>query len=214
MPDQPKTQERAKLTGKDNYGTWSTSTEVALMTHKAWKVINGKEPPTPESFENDSKSLDAACKEWLLETLEKDEVTTQKITANRKKFKKHLADVHEQWEELNDIAVGEIYNSCIQSVQVLIGKKKNAAEIWKQLESSFSVSGFASDEHTWAECPKNPKSDNYIADDDEKRNKQKDNEAKTTTLSLEGIPSDLLTQLEARWAQHGSVMAVTAAANI
>jgi hypothetical protein len=29
-----------------------------------------------------------------------------------------------------------------QSIQLLIGKKKNAAEVWKQLESSFAVSNF------------------------------------------------------------------------
>ena len=340
MPDQIKIQKRTKLTGKDNYGTWSTSTEMALMRHKAWKVITGEKPPTPESYE-DTEKLDAACKEWLLETLEDQEVTTQKVVANRKKFKKHLADELEQWEELNGIALGEIYDSCTHSVQMLIGKKKNAADIWKQLKNSFSVCGFASveqhiltaqeltyssckslqdfinrlttakehlealsvilpqsfyivqllrglgqpfqswarevrhrdldtldydalcaetfseeqsikrsetesnfnrgsamstngigkgkgkdskekksgqeqkywkcrthktDGHTWAECRSNPKSENYV---DDKQKDKKDNQAKANNLNLEGISSDLLTELEARWVQRGSALSTT-----
>jgi hypothetical protein len=35
---------RPKLTGEDNYGTWSVSTEMALMKLKAWKVIDGEVP--------------------------------------------------------------------------------------------------------------------------------------------------------------------------
>jgi hypothetical protein len=356
MPDQIKIQKRAKLTGKDNYGTWSTSTEMALMRRKAWKVITGVPPPTPESFgDKDTEKLDAACREWLLETLEDNEVTSQKVTANRKKFKKHLAAEYEQWEELNGIALSEIYDSCTQSVQLLIGKKKNAAEVWKQLKNSFSVCGFASveqhiltaqdldysgckslqefinrlttakehlealsvflpqsfyivqllrglgqpfqswarevrhrnldtldfddlcaetfaeeqsikrsetqsnsnrgsamstqkdknkgkdskkknksgqdsdqdfkywkcrthktDDHSWAECRTNPKSENYVPDDKKDKQKKKDNEAKATTLNLEGIPPDLLTQLEARWVQQGSALttATTTTASI
>lgn len=53
---------------------------------------------------------------------------------------------HNPWDELNGIALSEIYDSCTQSIQLLIGKKKSAAEVWKQLESSFAVSGFASAE--------------------------------------------------------------------
>jgi hypothetical protein len=68
----------------------------------------------------------------------------QKVTSNRKKFKKHLTDEYELWEELNGTALSEIYESCTQSIQLLIGKKESAAEVWKQLESSFAVSGFAS----------------------------------------------------------------------
>ena len=129
MPDQQiKTQKRAKLTGKDNYTTWSVSTKIALKQLKAWKVIDGQRPETPESFE-DTELLDTACKEWLLETLEDNEVTTQRVVSNRKKFKKHLTAENEQWEELNDIALGEIYDSCSQPIQLLIGKKNNAANI-------------------------------------------------------------------------------------
>jgi len=39
---------RARLTGKDNYGTWSVSTEMALKKLKAWKIINGVTPVTPD----------------------------------------------------------------------------------------------------------------------------------------------------------------------
>lgn len=46
--------------------------------------------------------------------------------------------------ELNAIALSEIYDSCVRSIQLLIGDKRNAAEVWKQLQSSFVVSGFAS----------------------------------------------------------------------
>ena len=96
MPDHQKNQQkRAKLNGKDNYVTWSVSTKIALKQLKAWKVIDGERPSTPESLE-DTEKLDAACKEWLLETLEDDEVTPQKIVANRKKFKKHLTAEYKQ----------------------------------------------------------------------------------------------------------------------
>jgi hypothetical protein len=135
---------RSRLTGKDNYGTWSVSTEMALKRLKAWKVINGEVPVAPDFYDDDPQELNAACKEWLLETSEEDDVSTQKVTSNRKKFKKHLIAQHEQWEELNGVALSEIYDSCIPSIQLLIGKKKSAAEVWKQLESSFAVSGFAS----------------------------------------------------------------------
>jgi gag-polypeptide of LTR copia-type len=135
---------RSKLTGKDNYGTWSVSTEMALKKLKAWKVINGEAPVAPDFYDDDPQALNAACKEWLLETYEEEEVTLQKISSNRKKLKKHLTDEYELWDELNGIALSEIYDSCTQSVQLLIRKKKSAAEVWKQLESSFAVSGFAS----------------------------------------------------------------------
>jgi hypothetical protein len=46
---------RSKPTGKGNYGTWSTSTEMALMRLKAWTVISDEPPPSPESFESNSK---------------------------------------------------------------------------------------------------------------------------------------------------------------
>jgi hypothetical protein len=35
-----KLKQRSKLTGKDNYGTWKISTEMALNKLKAWRVIN------------------------------------------------------------------------------------------------------------------------------------------------------------------------------
>jgi hypothetical protein len=35
---------RVKLTEKDNYGTWSVSTEMALKRLKAWKVIKDIAP--------------------------------------------------------------------------------------------------------------------------------------------------------------------------
>jgi hypothetical protein len=106
------THKRARLTGKDNYGTWSVSTEMALKKLKAWKTINGVTSVTLDFYNDDVAAQDAACKEWLLETYEDAEVTVQKVIANRKKFKKHLADEYEQWEELNGIALSEIYDSC------------------------------------------------------------------------------------------------------
>jgi len=122
---------------------WSVSTEIALKMLKAWKIINGVTLVTPDSYDDNPEALNAACREWLLETLEEDEVTTQKVTSNRKKFKKHLTDEYELWKELNGIALSEIYDSCTQSIQLLIGKK-NATDVWKQLKSTFAVSGFAS----------------------------------------------------------------------
>jgi hypothetical protein len=136
---------RAKLTGKDNYGTWKVSTEMALKSLKAWKTITGTPPVAPQVYyDDDTAARDEACREWLLETLEDAEVTTQKVAANRKKFRKHLTEQYDLWEELNDLALAEIYNSCIQSVQLLIGNKTNAADVWKQLKNNFAVSGFAS----------------------------------------------------------------------
>jgi Zn-dependent oligopeptidase len=76
------THKRARLTGKDNYATWSVSTEMALKKLKAWKIINGVTPVTPDGYDDNPEALNAACREWLLETLEEDEVTTQKVTSN------------------------------------------------------------------------------------------------------------------------------------
>jgi hypothetical protein len=111
-------QKREKLTGKENYGTWKTSTEMALMRLKAWKVITDDAPVTPDSYDDDPEALSVACKEWLLETHGDHEVTAQKVTANRKKFKKRLSNEHEQWREPNIItqtrsitAVPAPYNS-------------------------------------------------------------------------------------------------------
>ena len=90
MSDQQiKTQKRVKLTGKDNYNIQSISTKIALLQLEAWKVIEGERPKISELFQN-IKLLDEAYKEQLLETLEDNEITTQKIVANRKKFKKYL----------------------------------------------------------------------------------------------------------------------------
>jgi len=69
-------QKRSKLTGKNNYGTWSVSTEMALKKLKAWKVINGEAPVVPDFYDDDAQALNAACKEWLLETYEEEEVTS------------------------------------------------------------------------------------------------------------------------------------------
>jgi hypothetical protein len=63
---------------------------MALKKVKAWKVINGEAPVAPDFYDDDSQALSAACKEWLLETSEEDDVGTQKVASNRKKFKKHL----------------------------------------------------------------------------------------------------------------------------
>jgi len=108
---------------------------------KAWRVINEEAPVKPDLY--DDAVLDAACKEWLLETLEEEEVTEQKVISNRKKFKKHLVVEYREWQELNGIALSEIYDSCSHSVQILIGENCVVAEVWKQLKSCYSVSGYA-----------------------------------------------------------------------
>jgi hypothetical protein len=82
---------RAKLTEKDNYSTWSVSTEMALKRFKAWKVIKDAAPAQPDFYDDDAKARDTACRDWLLETLEEAEVITQKVTANRKKFRRHYS---------------------------------------------------------------------------------------------------------------------------
>jgi hypothetical protein len=55
----------------------------------------------------------------------------------------HICE-YEQWERPNGIALSEIYDSCVQSIQLLVGKKKSAVEVGKPLGSSFAVSGLAS----------------------------------------------------------------------
>ena len=82
-------QQRSKLTGKDNYGTWRISTEMALNKLKAWRVINEEAPVKPDFYKSDA-ALDAACKEWLLETFEEEEVTGWKVISNRKKLRRKL----------------------------------------------------------------------------------------------------------------------------
>jgi hypothetical protein len=67
---------RAKLTGKDNYGTWSVSTEMALKRLKAWKVIKDAAPVQPDFYDDNTETRDTACKDWLLETFEEAEVIT------------------------------------------------------------------------------------------------------------------------------------------
>jgi hypothetical protein len=62
---------------------------MALNKLKAWRVINEGAPVKPDFCDNDDTALDTACKEWLLKTVEESEVTPQKVTGNRKKFKKH-----------------------------------------------------------------------------------------------------------------------------
>jgi gag-polypeptide of LTR copia-type len=65
------------------------------------------------------------------------------LRRSRKKFKKQLAVEYREWQELNGIALSEIYYSCSHSVQILIGENRVAAEVWKQLKSCYSVSGYA-----------------------------------------------------------------------
>jgi hypothetical protein len=98
----------------------SISTEMALNKLKAWRVINEEAPVKPDFYDNNDTALDAACREWLLETIEENGVTAQKVTSNRKKFKKHLAVEYRGWQELNGIALSEIYDSCNHSVQILL----------------------------------------------------------------------------------------------
>jgi hypothetical protein len=100
---------------------------MALNKLKAWRVINEEAPVKPDLY--DDATLDAACKEWLLEMLEEEEVTGQKVISNRKKFKKHLAVEYREWQELNGITLSEIYNSCSHSVQILISENRIAAEV-------------------------------------------------------------------------------------
>lgn len=87
------------------------------------RVINGEAPVAPDC-DDDPQALSAACKEWLLETGDEDDVSTQKITSNRKKFKKHLICEYEQWERLNGVALSEIYDSCAQSIQLSVGRRR------------------------------------------------------------------------------------------
>jgi hypothetical protein len=44
-------------TGKDNHGTWSVSTEIALKKLKAWKVINGEGPVALDFYDDDPRAL-------------------------------------------------------------------------------------------------------------------------------------------------------------
>ena len=46
---------------------------MALDKLKAWRAINEEAPVKPDFY--DDAALDAACKEWLLETFEEEEVT-------------------------------------------------------------------------------------------------------------------------------------------
>jgi hypothetical protein len=118
---------------------------MALKKLKAWKIINGVTPVTPDGPRWQSWGAQRRLQgmaSWNTRRRRGDH--TQKVTSNRKKFKKHLTDEYELWEELNGIALSKIYDSCTQSIQLLIGKKKDAIDVWKQLESSFAVSGFAS----------------------------------------------------------------------
>ena len=61
---------------------------MALNKLKAWRVINEEAPVKPDLY--DDAALDTACKEWLLETLEEEEVTGQKVISNRKKLRRKL----------------------------------------------------------------------------------------------------------------------------
>jgi hypothetical protein len=64
------------------------------------KVINGEVTVAPD-FYDDAQVLNTACEEWLLKTYE-EEVTLQKVTSDRKKFKKHLTAEHELWKSLTE----------------------------------------------------------------------------------------------------------------
>jgi hypothetical protein len=81
---------------------------MALKKLKAWKVINGEAPVALDFYDDDPQALSAACKDWLLETSDEDDVSTQKVTSNRKKFEKHHIYEYEQWEGLNGVALSEI----------------------------------------------------------------------------------------------------------
>jgi hypothetical protein len=56
-------QRREKLIEKENYGTWKTSTKMAQMRLKAWKVITDDTPLTPDFYDNDPEARSIACKE-------------------------------------------------------------------------------------------------------------------------------------------------------
>jgi hypothetical protein len=78
----------------------------------------------PDFYDDGAQVLNADCKKWLLEAYEEEEVTLQKITSNHKKFKKHLTDEYELWEQLNGIALSEIYDSCTHSIHPTIDWKE------------------------------------------------------------------------------------------
>lgn len=66
MADTEKTVwKRSSLTGKDNYGTWSVSTKIAVKKLKAWKIINGEALVALDFYDDDPQVLSTACKEWL-----------------------------------------------------------------------------------------------------------------------------------------------------
>lgn len=46
---------------------------MALNKLKAWRVFNEEAPVKPDFYKSDA-ALDAACKEWHLETFEEEEV--------------------------------------------------------------------------------------------------------------------------------------------
>ena len=60
---------------------------MALKKLKAWKIINGVQPVTPDFYDDDATAQDDACQEWLLETFEEKEVTPQKVTANHDRWR-------------------------------------------------------------------------------------------------------------------------------
>ena len=128
-----------KLTGKENYSTWAPATLMELRTNKAAKALNQTSPENPNGM--DQQTINDKTKIWLSEQEEEPDTgwTTQKITRNKERWRKAAQVEYDEYLEVNDVALGIIYNNCASQCQNLIKEDTIAREAWNRLKEALST---------------------------------------------------------------------------
>lgn len=129
------------LTGKDNWSTWSN--RFLIFLHRRGNAAVLKKDPLSNPSETPVTDDDIINYILEQEEIEREKITPQKISANRRKLTKVLQAEFDAWEARNDQTVSDIYYGCSVNIQSLIGKQRNAKELWNFLEKSYSSSGMS-----------------------------------------------------------------------
>ena len=66
----------------------------------------------------------------------------------------------------------------------------------EDLSDAGNAKTYKTNEHAWVECSENPDSKNYKGEKKDETKDKKEGGASAVTLKLDGIPSDLLLQLD------------------
>ena len=128
---------RTILKGKSNYPTWVPSCKMELRSEECLKALTEEEKRNPATLSADE--ITRQVTDWLSarEEVPDNGFSTQKINANRAKWRAEAKAEYDAYSNLNDKALGIIYNLCDKHVQTIIASETKAKGAWDRLADVY-----------------------------------------------------------------------------